>query len=360
MLISKTTLQTSIITGLLLISILSNGQNKAEAEKLVNEGVAEHDKRNYTLAIAKYDEALKVDANNLYAFTEKALTLSTIKRFDEAIAYCKEAIDKHPDAQGLRTIYVTYGNSLDALEQTKKALDIYNKGIAQFPDYYQLHFNKAITLVQEKKYEEAIPSLEESITLNPAHASSHHALGRLLDVGDKRIPCILALSRFLTLETNSSRASENLQLIWKIMGGAVEKTGNKSVTISISPSMLSTQKKKGKKSENDFSSVDLLVAMSAGLDYDDKYKDESDVQRFIRKFTSVCSILSEIKDDNSGFYWEYYAPYFIEMKEKNFIETFSNIAFASTKDELALEWLKNHSTDATQFESWSKTFSWAK
>lgn len=356
----KTALKSSLIIVLLFTRTVSVGQTKTEAEKLVDEGVAQHDRQNYAEAIIKYDEAIKLDASNLYALTEKALTLNALQKFEEAIALCKEAIEKHPGDDGLKTIYVTYGNSLDALKETKKALNIYDEGISQFPNYYQLHFNKAITLAQAKKYEEAIPILETSVALNPAHASSHNALGRLLNIGDKRIPSILALSRFLALENNSSRAVENLQLIQAVMGGSAEKKGDKSVTISITPSMLAAPKKNGKKNENNFSSVDLLVAMSAGLDYDDKYKDETEVQRFIRKFSSICSMLSEIRKDNSGFYWEYYAPYFIEMKEKNFIETFSHLAFASTTSGESIEWLSRQPEKVNQFENWSKTFAWKK
>jgi tetratricopeptide (TPR) repeat protein len=51
---------------------ISIGQNKEEAEKLVNEGIAYHDKDDYDGAISKYDKALELDKDNLLALTENS------------------------------------------------------------------------------------------------------------------------------------------------------------------------------------------------------------------------------------------------------------------------------------------------
>ena len=60
----------------LLLALLFSGilpaQNKFEADKIVNEGIPYHDKGDYEGAIKKYDEALKLDSDNLLALAEKA------------------------------------------------------------------------------------------------------------------------------------------------------------------------------------------------------------------------------------------------------------------------------------------------
>jgi hypothetical protein len=96
--------------------------------------------------------------------------------------------------------------------------------------------------------------------------------------------------------------------------------------------------------------------MSAALDYDDKYKNTTDVEKFIRKMETICSSLNETGKNSSGFYWEYYAPYFIDMKKNNLVETFAYIAFASTETEDVASWLKAHSSETDHFYEWSNAY----
>ncbi len=342
---------------LLLLPLLCNavfGQQKVEAEKLVKEGVAYHDKGNYEAAITKYDKALQLDKDNLLALAEKAMSLLSLQKYDEAVVCCEKAIEKHSGSEVLKIVYVTYGNASDGLEKTDKSLEIYDEGIKQFPDFYLLYFNKGITLSNITKYDEAILCFQKSVSLNPKHASSHNAIARLLDMKEKRIPSLLAYSRFLILEPESKRSKGNLENLQKIMEGNVEKTGEKSITISISPNMLGDTTSK----ENSFASTDLLLAMAAALDYNKKNKKKTKVEQFIGKFETVCSSLKETQKDNYGFYWDYYVPYFVKMKDEKLLTTFAYIAFASSDDPEVSKWLKSHKTEINKFYEWSTNFNW--
>jgi len=346
---------------LLMFALLSNfliAQNKEEAEKFVNEGITYHDKGDYEGAISKYDKALELDKDNLFALAEKAFSLLSLQKYEESIKCCQYAIEIHPGKKTLKSVYVTYGNALDGLKKTDKSIEIYDEGIKLFPDYYQLYFNKGVTLSSVKKYDEAILSFQKSVTINPKHASSHSAIARILRINNKRIASLLAFSRFLVLEPQSKRANENLAGLQVIMKGNVEETGKKSININISPDMLGDTTAEGKPNENSFTSTDLILAMDAALDYDKKNKKKTEVELFIRKFDTVCSSLKETQKDNYGFYWEYYVPYFIEMKDKQFIETFAYIAFASSDDKGVSDWLKTHKVEIDNFYEWSNSFTW--
>lgn len=350
--------KTILILMFPLMCNISFGQNKADAEKLVDEGVAYHDKGDYDGAIAKYDKALELDKDNLLAMTEKAFSLLSLQKYDEAINYCQKAIATHPGDKGLKTVYVTYGNASDGQKKTDKSIEIYDEGIKQFPNYYQLYFNKGISLSSVKKYDEAILCFQKSVMLNPKHASSHNAIARLSNIDNKRIPSLLAFCRFLSIEPQSNRAKENLSSLQNIMKGNVEETGKKSVTINISPEMLGDTTASGKPKENSFTSTDLILAMDAAMDFDKKNKKKTEVEQFIRKFETVCASLKETKKDNYGFYWDYYVPYFTEMKDKNFLETFAYIAFASSDDPDTAKWLKAHKSETDKFFEWTKSFEW--
>ena len=114
----------------------------------------------------------------------------------------------------------------------------------------------------------------------------------------------------------------------------------------------------GKPKENSFTTTDLILTMDAALDYDKKNKEKTEVEQFIRKIEKVCASLNESRKDNNGFYWNYYAPYFIEMKDKQLVETCAYIAFASSDNPDVSMWLKSHKPEIDNFYSWSKSFNW--
>lgn len=351
-------MRTLLILILIGISNLSYGQRNADAESLVEEGVNYHDKGDYEGAIAKYDKALALDKDNLLALAEKAYSLVSLQKYEEAVACCQRAISTHPGDKGLRTVYVTYGNALDGLKKTDKSIEIYDEGILLFPDFYQLYFNKGITLFSVKNYDEAMVNFQKAVMLNPKHASSHNAIARLSKINNKRIPSILAYCRFLVIEPQSKRANENLLSLQALMKGNVEVTGKKSITINISADIFADTNANGKPKANSFSSTELILSMDAALDLDKKNKKKSDVEQFIRKLETLCASLAQSKKDNYGFFWDYYVPYFVEMKEKKFLETFAYIAFASSEDPHVMKWLKSHKSETDQFFEWTKSFEW--
>lgn len=342
----------------LFICNISFGQNKVEAEKLVEEGIILHDKGDYEGAIAKYDMALKLDTVNFYALAEKAMTLLYSQKYEEAIQVSHTAIDKHIGIEVLNAVYITLGNAYDGLQKPEKSIEIYDEGLNLYPDSYLLYFNKGITLSGIQKTDDAILCFQKSALLNPYHASSHNAIARLLHMKGLRIPSLLAYCRFLTIEPQSQRANDNLQNLQKIMISNVEKTGKKSVTITIGADLLDDSTAQDRPKENRFTSTDLILSMVAALDYDKKNKKKTEVEQFIRKFETVCASLDETKANNHGFYWEYYVPYFIEMKDRELIETFAYIAFASSDKPYIDKWLKENENKTDAFFEWSESFKW--
>ncbi len=351
-----------LLSVLLSVSVIASCQQVLEADRLVSKGIAYHDRGDFDRAIELYDSALLADKDNIDAMAEKAMSLLSAKKIDEAIAMCELTIAKHSGRKELRNVFVTYGNAYDAARKPDKSLQIYNEGIKQFPDYYQLHFNKGITLVGQERIDESINCFQTAATLNPEHASSHNALGRLMSARSQRVPALLAYTRFLIIESGSRRAKENITALQTLLKANVSKNDDKNITINIDPAMLGDKKSKKKdrkeKKENDFSAVDLFISMSAALDFDKKYENEKRSEYLERKLTDTFSVLSELKKDNVGFYWSYYTPYFIEIKDKNMMKTLANLILAGSGDQDVSAWLQSHEKEIADFQSWSKNFNW--
>ncbi|RZL44806.1 MAG: tetratricopeptide repeat protein [Pedobacter sp.] len=338
----------------LLLPILWNlsfAQNKTEAEKLVDEGITLHDKGEYEKAIEKYNLALAADKDNLFAYAEIAYSLFAQKKYDEAIATSEKAFKIHKTGDELKTLYVTYGNSLDMVDRAIESINAYDKGIKLFPDYQMFYYNKAVTLNGLKRNDEAMQSLQQALKLNPNHPGSHNLASNILKYQNNTIGALLSSFRFLMVEPTGERAQSVLEKIKGLLTANVTKEGAKNVNINL-PSG-------GDKNKlNNFSTVFLMLSMASALDYSDEYKSETDVQRTMRKFNSICDALSVSKKDNNGFLWDYYVPYFIELKQKGYSEIFSNVVFASQQSPEISQYFKDNKTKLEEFANWSESYKW--
>jgi tetratricopeptide (TPR) repeat protein len=337
---------------LILIPVISFSQNKKDAEIKVNEGITLHDEGKYIEALNKYEEALNLDKNNLLALSEKALTLEASKKYDEAIKICKFVISTYSD-QDIKTIYITYANSLDHSKQTQDALKIYDEGIKKYPNYYQLYFNKGIALINDKQAEKALESFQKSATLNPNHKGSFNALAALNS--DNRIISILCSLRYLAIDNKSELAKAHLKSVLTSMSKGVNQNDDKSINLSIDSKSLG---KTNKKSKNNFSSADMVLSMTSALDFDEKNINKTDCQKFVDKLDAIFATMEETQNGQSGFYWEFLAPYFIEMHKQKLIEPFAYIAFYSKQSNDVITYHKENSGEIDRFYTWSKNYSW--
>lgn len=333
-------------------------QNAEEAKTLISEGIQLHDKGEYENALAKYDKALLLDTNNLTALAEKAMTLSAMRKYDEAIEYCQRTITKHPGKENLKFVYVTLANSYDLKGEPEKALKVYDEGMLQFPNFSQLPFNKGVTLTSLKRYDQALLCFQKSASISPAHAGTHSGMARALHNYNKKIPALLAYCRFMILEPESRRAEENLANIRRLLAGNVEQTGKKSITINLDASTLGDTTADGKPKENSFTSTELILSLQAALDMSKENKKKTEVEKFIGKMETVCASLKETRKDNYGFYWDYYVPYFVEMKEKNYLKPFAYLVFYTSEDPSVAKWIKDNKGLITEFLIWSKGYTW--
>ena len=92
--------------------------------------------------------------------------------------------------------------------------------------------------------------------------------------------------------------------------------------------------------------------------FNKKFKDKNDVERFMFQYESLCKSLRETQKDNYGFYWEYYVPYFIELYEEGYLETFSYLVFASSGEKYVHNWLNDNSKKVDEFYEWSSNYDW--
>ncbi|MEO8588072.1 MAG: tetratricopeptide repeat protein [Flavobacteriales bacterium] len=349
------------IASLVLVTCSSTvllAQDPAAAKELSAEGVRLHDEGTYEEAVKKFDAALKKDKNNFYAMAEKANTLEAMGRYEECIAMADQAILLHGANEEVSMLYLAKANALDKLKRPEEALAVYKRGQEVSPTEHQLWYNEGVTLAGMGRTGEAKASFEHAMRLAPGHASSHNALGRLEQKDKHRIPALMALSRCLILEPEGQRARGNLSLVKELMKGSAEKTGANTVTVTIDPALLPAKGDTAHNKEDDFTSAELIIDMMSALDLSEENKSKQFVELFQEKFDSVCAVMDETKAGQYGFFWEYYAPYFVALKKAGHLEAAVMVMHRSSAATGVQNWLMTNKEAVTAFEEWTAAYAW--
>jgi len=322
-------------------------------DETVEQGIALHDKREYVAAIAKYDDVLKVDSNHFMANYEKAFTLSMLNKYSEAVVICEKLNRLYPFEPQLKNVYVTWGSALDYQGMPEESVIVYDKGLDEFPDFYLLHFNKAITYAKMGEMQKSREAAQEALKRNGLHASSHNLLGTIL-LKDNKIASLMASLTLLAIEPTTQRAVQNLKQAEFILNGNVSIEGNNKINVNIDVNMLDSSKSP----IDNFTSVEMMMALSAALDLDDKNKSESKPERLSRKMNDLVSMMWELRKDGKGFFWEFYVPFLKEMQEKKLLNVYSHIAYASSDEKDNRKWLDKNSAEVDKFYAWLKGYKW--
>ena len=321
--------------------------------RLINEGIVLHDRGDFDGAIAKYEEVLKENPDNDWALYEMGYSYQMKKDYRKSLECGYKGVQYK--SQRLSRFYVLIGNDLDELGEGKKAVDVYERGIKLKPDDFLLYYNLAITQSRLKNVEETRKNLKKALYLNPNHASSHAALAQFFMAMRYKIPALFAAMRFLVIEPESPR-TERVYKIFSdtLSGGATAGKNPNEINIFVDMG--------GKKDEGDFGSLDLILGIVGAAKMSEENKNKSEIERLVDRLDSFFAIVSEgdPKGDKSKFTFRYYIPYFIELKNKKYVEPFVYYISQSTNLKGVPEWLAANQSRVNEFLTWSKNYPWPK
>ena len=321
--------------------------------RLIKEGIALHDRGDFDGAIAKYEEALRENPDNAWALYELGYSLQEKKDYKKSLEIAYKGAQYKSDQ--LTGFYILIGNNLDMLGESKKAVEVYRQGIKFNPDNQMLYYNLAVTYTRLNNLEDAKKTLKKSALLNPNHPSSHLLLAQIFSQTRYKTPALFAVMRFLVLEPKSQRAPTAYRIFSDVLRGGVGQGKNPN-EINIFVDM------GAKKDEGDFGALELTLSLSKAVGATEKNKEKSEAQQLVDQLNTFLGVISETdpKGDRSKFTWQYYIPYFIELKKRNYIEPFAYYISQSSNISGVPEWLQANEARVNEFVSWSKSYQWAK
>ena len=322
-----------------------------EQKALLKEGIELHDKGDYDGAIKKYESILSINPDNVSAIYEMGFSYFAKQDYKKALEINERGVEYTSNI--LSQFYMQIASCLDHLGDWKKAIDIYNKVIKDFPQEHLVRFNLALTYSQHQEPDLAISNLKEELYLTPSHPTSHLLLGVLFKNNAYRIPAIFALSRFLILEPQSGRSANALVGLQELVNGGVVAKDQKNINIFVDP--------KGKKDEGDFDSLQMALSLVSAGRFLEINADKNMMEKEVEQFRSFFQILLEMvgKDkDKLKFTGKYYIPYFLAMHEQGYVETFVYLIHAGSKDKDVHDWLDKNMEQVRAFLDWNKKYQW--
>ncbi len=308
--------------------------------KYIENGIALHDEGKYQQAIKQYEKALKINKKSTLAHAEIAYSYIGLNNAKMALKHVNRAF-KGDKSDNFPMIYVLKGNVLDNMGKTKQAVKIYKQGIARHPDMPMLYFNLGITHMRAGENTKAKNAFITSISKNYSHASSHYYLGKLMEEENEKIPAMLAYYFFLLLEPETVRADEiyDRLLELSIGSGVVEKTGKDEISITLNEESLGSG----------FSSIELFLSLQNAKNLgDEAYQKKTKTEKLTANTESFFNLMSEMKAENQGIWWDFYTPHFAHMVECKVITTFCYHIGLSKGGDIAL-WMEAHEEEAIDF-----------
>ena len=119
-----------------------------------------------------------INSSNATALYKRGNTLYDLKRYKEASATYKKAIQIKPEYS---EAWNAQGNTLSDLKRYKEALDAYEKAIQIQPEYLEAWKNRAFVLDNLQRYEEAIDSFDQALKIKLNYPEAWNGRGDALN-----------------------------------------------------------------------------------------------------------------------------------------------------------------------------------
>ena len=331
------------IIALLVAPFCAIAQDNNAVPDLIKQGVQLNDQGNYTDAIDKYSQALKLDPENVQANYEIAFSLLASGKGNDGIPYVEKTIKGSTNISLTAASYDLLGSIYDQDHKSDKAIEAYKKGIEVNPKYQRLHYNLGIAYFRNKQYLEAETSAIEAIKLDPKHASSQRMYALVAFHQNKRVPALMAFCNFLMLEPQTARSAEAYNNIQHILQGGVFKDDKGNSTIMLSP-----------KDNQENSTLNLAISMTVLSGQKNKLTGMELLEYDLRHIFAMAGELTDKKTEKD-FFEKFYADYFYQLSQSTNMPALTRLISLSANKDTNTKWMSDNENLVKELDNWIAT-----
>jgi antitoxin component YwqK of YwqJK toxin-antitoxin module/tetratricopeptide (TPR) repeat protein len=312
--------------------LLNSREVLKKAQKLYDDG-------SYKASAEQCAKVSENDSNYYEALSNRVSAYIAYKQDSLAALYARKGINGKSAYQ--YTFYNLLGVALIAMDKDEEAINLYKEALVKFPYANLLYYNMAVCQRKLKRSDEAIASLEKSITLSPYHAKSHLKLGLICLEQNKIVPGILALEMFLIIDPDSKSAKDMILLLEKVVKGENELDETKGVAAPAS-------------NTDDFSDVEEIIKSKIALSK--RYTSLTKLNYDVVKQVQVLLEKLVYNKNDKGFFMQNYVPFYKELFSKDYFEPFVYYSMSSVADEDMAKWRKSKRSKIDAFTKWATDF----
>ena len=307
-----------------------------DAQALVKQAVQLNKDGKYTDAINAYNQALKIDSNNIYANYGIAYSLLAAGNGKDGIPHLEKVINANTSLTA--DAYDLLGSTYDKSHETEKAIAAYNAGIKAGPKSQSLHYNLGLAYFRDKKYADAEKCAIEAIKIGPKHASSQRMYALVCFHQNKRANALLGFCSFILLEPNTARSAEAYGNIQHILQGGTLKPAPGEAPLA-----------------NDANTVALNKSITIGVAEAAKEKHATPTGLLAAQLKNIFTAVGQLAEKQTGddFFRKHYAAYFYQLAQSINMPAFARLISLSTPESAA--WAKASAQQMTDLDNWVKT-----
>ncbi len=279
------------------------GDTLTLSNQLIKEGILAYDTSNYEAASKLYSQVSPSDTNYNLAHYELTMSLSSEKKYAEAISNAKKGIKRNDE--NLRDFYWLIAQTYDNYKKPDSAHFYYNECKKLFPHAGKTYYEEAITYMGEKKWEEAIKQLETSFKLNLFNKRTHIIYADMAYTSGQPALALMAM-HFSSLINTTPKAQYDT---YKLMVSMSDDNYN-----SEKPSPENTLKNLESLEE-----INQLVKAKIALTPKYKIKTRLD-EPYIRQLHMILERLDNIPSKEENYMANFYCTFYKELWNQGYFE----------------------------------------
>jgi len=317
---------------------------------VLREGIALFDQGKYDEAIDRFDRVLQTNPDNDTAMYESANAYWRKREYQKALDLAAKATQVN--SPSLPAVYALIGNVLDDAGHPDQAIEVYKKGIAlNMPNSGTVYLNMAVTQTALRDVAGAKATFKLGALVDPNTPGIHFNLATIYGAQGLKTPALLAMSRQLILEPSSQRAGPTYNAWRALLDSRTPPLPPQGHPLS-DYIRSAQQTSEGNQTALDAALIASKMAATAVAN--------SQIQTLVDQVDHLFSAYASMSagDDKDTFLWKYYIPYFVELKQKGFVEPF--VYFLSLRTNLSgvREWMTANPDKVNTFLLWSRTYKW--
>jgi Tfp pilus assembly protein PilF len=322
-------------------------------EATINTGIELHDKGQYDEAIAKYQEVLKENADNVTAIYEMAYSYMEKKDYDRSVEAARRGVQYKSELRPM--FYEMIAAAFDNKGQPKQAIETYRQAIASEPNSALLYYNMAVTYRDKVKDPVAArQALKQATMVDPGYAPALMLLAQWFDAEGYRTQALLTTSRLMVVDPSLGAYS-----LWRRTLKDPENPMMAGVQQDADMRRIPVRSQAPKTDEGDFTAMDALIPPSYQEMLDRVEEGTSEIESLVEQVDVLIDALArQAPPKRPSFVDQQYVPFFVALREKGYVQPF--VYWASQRAPMAgvRDWLKGNDARVREFKTWAAQYQW--